>query len=459
MRRNSILKTILLSLSIFFFVFFLGFTTKEVNAQVASCAGQPAGTWCLYPGGYYGGPNYCSGDDKVNNLWTCDGSGSCNTPGPVDIHEPDACAPACPVYGAEYKTYCVNNRWYEAYAWGDCATKENPLVNCAPGTCGSTYPTCIPPATPTPTATPTKVPTATPTTSSGCVGSSCVTPPTATPVTPGVPTSTPTSTPKVTPPTGTPTSTPKVTPPTGTPTHTPIPTATKTPTSTPLPTATPTLTPTPTPDFNEEMCSCDGIDLAVVGTFGSGADFTVTARGKVEGVNVPKAKIVGFGFVMYEGSTIIGQSNGAPGDPLGYVPGIVVSSSPTLVTYESKWSSKFPSSVKIGTTYSLQAKKKCVPASTAFTRSNTAVMGTTTQNKGVFAFIGEFISRLLGLSKKPVAVAVPTPTSVPTKISSNASDEKECGNGPTQQLCTFYPGEIVTKTCSFVNIKFGELTP
>lgn len=199
------------------------------------------------------------------------------------------------------------------------------------------------------------------------------------------------------------------------------------------------------------MCSCDGIDLSVVGPFGSGADFTTTARGKVEGVNVPKAKLLGFGFVMYEGSTIIGQSNGAPGDPLTYIPGIVVSSSPTLVTYESKWNSKLPSSVKPGVVYRIQARKRCVPASTAFARSSTAVMGTTTQNRGVFAFIGEFISRLLGLSKKVPVAPTPTPM-IAAKIHQIGP-----GNGsPSQQLGTFYPGGITEKVCDFVKFKFAD---
>ena len=123
---------------------------KPVSAQVASCADQPAGTWCLYGGIYYGGPNRTDQATcrVVNNLWTCDGAGNCVVPGQVHDHAPDPTCHICPAYGDGYVETCVNNTWHMKYADGFCGFMEHDGNTCPYG-CGSSWNVCKPaPTTP-----------------------------------------------------------------------------------------------------------------------------------------------------------------------------------------------------------------------------------------------------------------------------------------------------------------------
>lgn len=258
------------------------------------------------------------------------------------------------------------------------------------------------------------------------------------------PTVTATSTPPVS--TGTPpvsTGTPPVT--TGTP-----PVTTGTP-----PVSTPTNPPSPTtPPFSEEMCQCVGLDVTALSP---GSPFTVTAKGKVTGTDIPKAKLISFKFLLYKGtdtSSTLLQSE---------VPtSVTTSADGNTVNYTATWNSTFPTDVTPSVTYRIQALKKCVPKSTAMVDTintslpNKVVLGASTK-QGFFESIISFINKLLGRENKAATIS-PTPTQTPTSktTTSNETTVSNTGDGRKGiQLDNFYPGEITEQSCSFIKFKFA----
>ena len=270
----------------------------------------------------------------------------------------------------------------------------------------------------------------------GTAGSAqCAPTPTATGTT--TPTVTATSTPPVT----TVTTTPPVT--TGTP-----PVTTDTP-----PVSTPTNPPTPTtPPFSEEACQCVGLDTTALSP---GSPFTVTAKGKVTGSDIPKAKLISFKFLLYKGtdtSSTLLQSE---------VPtSVSTSADGNTVNYTATWNSTFPTDVTPSVTYRIQALKKCVPKSTAMVNTiNTAipekvVLGTNTK-QGFFEGIFSFIKGLFGIEEKAAKIT-PTPTPQATNNDGSTSVSSTGDGRKGIQLDNFYPGEIIEQSCSFIKLRFAS---
>lgn len=436
-------------LIIFFALILLAsFAVPKSFAAVSSCEGQSAGTTCLYGGVYYGGPNTTNPAtcEITNRLWTCDGSGNCNTPGPTDPHGTDTSCHVCAAYGTNYATECRTaaggtQEWWESYAWGDCTTKTNFLTTCTYG-CGGVAGQCRPaPASPTPSFTP--VPTrpqvtipVSPTnpipTLPDC-GANCN----------GVPTPTNTPGPKPTPtnsPTPTSTPIPKVTP-----TSTPVPTAT----NTPMPTNTPapTSTPIPTPPFDESMCGCDGLKQPL-GSIALGSPFTVTAYGKVLGMNKNFAKIPTITFTFWQSpanSTQIVNLQSAK------VNATVIDDTADKVRYQAIWTLNVPADLDTSQTYRIQAHPDCSKKSAAVVlNSNTVVLGATSKQPSFFDQIVSFFASIFGLNSQSVTSQTAVPTATPTLTQVQKKN---------LQLKTFTPAQDVAtgtdaNNCTFIKFHF-----
>ena len=274
-------------------------------------------------------------------------------------------------------------------------------------------------------------------------------PPTATP-TPTTPAPrTPTATPR-------PTTPPGVTVPpaaTSTPRPTTPPVATATPRPTLLPTATLTPAASPTPLFNPAACKCDGIEPTEIF---SGQALSVTSFAKVEGQDVTRARVVDQKFFLAEGAetmaTIIARSNP--------IPSTVVSSSPTLIRYASKWDLRLPQ-LKSGATYRIWSQINCQPKTTVYTGSGN-VLSEQTEDLSLFQKILRFFGSLFGGGAE-IQVVEPEPTVAPVSGSSPSPQDSSIQQfyDPTPakrdnlQLDTFYPGEIYQKTCSFIKFRFN----
>ena len=307
--------------------------------------------------------------------------------------------------------------------------------------------------------------------SANCTPSGCKLGPTATPTpttaAPRAPTPTPrptsappraTSTPAPRAPTATPrpTTPPGVTVPpaaTSTPRPTTPPVATATPRPTLLPTATLTPAASPTPLFNPAACKCDGIEPTEIF---SGQALSVTSFAKVEGQDVTRARVVDQKFFLAEGAetmaTIIARSNP--------IPSTVVSSSPTLIRYASKWDLRLPQ-LKSGATYRIWSQINCQPKTTVYTGSGN-VLSEQTEDLSLFQKILRFFGSLFGGGAE-IQVVEPEPTVAPVSGSSPSPQDSSIQQfyDPTPakrdnlQLDTFYPGEIYQKTCSFIKFRFN----
>lgn len=429
-------------------------------AQVASCVGQAAGTPCLYGGQYYGGTNRTDPATCriVNNLWTCDSSGSCDVPGPIDDHGADSTCKVCPAYGGDYKTFCENNQWKESYDYGDCTTKTNVLVTCQYG-CGSTYPSCKPAPQPTPTEGPTGngctwgcVPSSSKTScqSNGYVWQDQTAPytcpsgqvcgicnqtlQTPTPTTPFSP-------PATQPPYIPPATQPPYVPPATVPVNTPTPV---------VPTAT------PTPPFSTSMCKCDGIQSSA---FVIGQSVKVTGFGKVEGQDQQYAKIPTFTFKFSEAPS--GSSTSINVLNSGTVNSSIAVQNASMTRYTGVWDFTVPANLDTSKTYRIQQVPNCVRNTAAVFNPNptSVVLGASTENKGFFAELVSFVKSLFGISQNSSTNNSKTQTAGQnTNVTYNSSQSPSATPDQNLQLKTFRPANITEEkdanNCSFLKVSF-----
>ena len=215
------------------------------------------------------------------------------------------------------------------------------------------------------------------------------------------------------------------------------PTSSPTPTATPQPSATPTITPTPTPVFKDDMCKCDGIE---VGNLGIGQESSITAFGKVTGEDIPYAKLPSITFLLYK--TISGNNADIINQSQPIATEQIVNTA-ALARYKSVW--KFTLDPKLDTkaTYRIQAKLNCqkkiaaVPLAKA--PGNRNVLAAETKDTGILSAIASF---LFGSSQ--TTQQAPNPT--PTPKTSFKEDQLKLG--------TFYPSQVLEKTCTFVKFSF-----
>lgn len=229
-------------------------------------------------------------------------------------------------------------------------------------------------------------------------------------------------------PTGGPTETPT---PTSSPSATPTPTPLDTPTPTPtvvLPTPTPTVvppTPTPTlPPFADAMCKCDGISIEP-SSFAAGSTIKVTSYAKVEGADTSYAKVDKMIFSSGKGIEPDMTRDLPYENPM---PVTITETTASKIRYVSTWDYKVPATLDPKLTYRIWSDPKCVRKTAAaptqqrfaFGNSNTAVLGTSTQNQGFFAGIMSFFANLLGGSSSSIQSTplqpTPTPKENPLKL-------------------------------------------
>lgn len=220
------------------------------------------------------------------------------------------------------------------------------------------------------------------------------------------------------------------------PTSTPTPTATPSPTTTPKPSATPTATPTPTPTYSDDMCKCDGVE---VGNLGIGQESSITAYGKVTGDDNLYAKLPSITFVMYKttngnNADIISQSQPIPTE--------LTVNTQALKRYKAVWKFNLDPALDATATYRIQAKLNCqkntasIPLAKVPSKSNVLAAET---SSNIFSNIASF---LFGTSEKSTQTQNPTPT----PKASFKDDQIKLG--------TFYPSEVLEKTCTFVKFSF-----
>ncbi len=381
-----------------------------------------------------GAPNEPCREDNCSPGFTCQGDKCVASPTATPTLPPPSGNPCEPNCGPFPNCYDGSTKICHYSSGSNCLQCNAPdSANCTPSGCK-----LGPTATPTPTTAAPRAPTPTPRPTSA--------PPraTSTPA-PRAPTATPR-----------PTTPPGVTVPpaaTSTPRPTTPPVATATPRPTLLPTATLTPAASPTPLFNPAACKCDGIEPTEIF---SGQALSVTSFAKVEGQDVTRARVVDQKFFLAEGAetmaTIIARSNP--------IPSTVVSSSPTLIRYASKWDLRLPQ-LKSGATYRIWSQINCQPKTTVYTGSGN-VLSEQTEDLSLFQKILRFFGSLFGGGAE-IQVVEPEPTVAPVSGSSPSPQDSSIQQfyDPTPakrdnlQLDTFYPGEIYQKTCSFIKFRFN----
>lgn len=409
--------------------------------SACSCFNQPNNQACLnipavYPSGCTGSlepvTNFCgtNGDykDLQFNITCAPALTACPAGDGFCGNSDGSNAPACPG-GADPATWQRNSDNY-------CASKFG-------GSRGRCFGACKPVSTntPAPTQTPTPVPQPTNTPPPGA---------TATPVPP----------PTNTPPPGA-TATPRPTA-----TSTPPPAATNTPTPVPAcntdcsangdickqasggctycnPTskkcaAQPTATPTP-PSFDDSMCSCDGLDYTPISV---GNNTTITAYGKVLGINKNYAKIPSMTFRFLKGSDATNQTL-VKEEKINTQAPITLADK---IQYKAIWNLLIPSDLDTKSVYRIQAKPTCSRKAAAafFTPQNTVVLAAETKNLSFLDRFGAFFTGLFQGSRPQNKSAVPAATSTLTN-----------NQRKNLQLETFRPATKIEKlkdqdNCTFI---------
>ena len=232
-----------------------------------------------------------------------------------------------------------------------------------------------------------------------CIDSKCSPPP-------PTPTATPTASPV---PTNTPTPTSPPPTPTATPTASPVPSPTATPKPSPSPTATPTPSPTPFP-FDNSMCQCDDIKKPL-DAISLGNPFTVTAYGKVMGINKNYAKIPTFTFTFYKGSGNIVELV----KPAEKVNTTIIEETAEKTRYQAVWTLDL-SGIDKSQMYRIQAHPDCSrKAAISYFNADRVVLGSSdVKPQGFWDKIASFIFGLLGgktsSNVNQITASTPTPT-------------------------------------------------
>jgi len=195
------------------------------------------------------------------------------------------------------------------------------------------------------------------------------------------------------------------------------------------------------------MCQCDDIkkplDPIVIGN-----PFTVTAYGKVMGVNKNYAKIPTFTFTFFKGSgTVVTQVK-----PPEKVNTTVIEDTAEKTRYQAIWTLNLDAGLDKTQTYRIQAHPDCSrKAVAAFYQTNKVVLGTTAPKpQGLWDKITSFFAGLFGGNKNTVVNQLDTPTPTPT-----LTDEQK----RNLQLKTFTPAKNVetgldANNCTFIKFSF-----
>jgi len=194
------------------------------------------------------------------------------------------------------------------------------------------------------------------------------------------------------------------------------------------------------------MCQCDDIkkplDPIVIGN-----PFTVTAYGKVMGVNKNYAKIPTFTFTFYKGSgTVVTKVK-----PPEKVNTTIIEDTAEKTRYQAVWTLDL-SGIDKTQTYRIQAHPDCSrKAAAVFFAPKTVVLGAKTKAPSVWDRIATFFVGLFGGNQNKgvtnqVSVVTPTPT---------LTEEQK----RNLQLKTFTPAKNVetgldANNCTFIKFSF-----
>ena len=204
----------------------------------------------------------------------------------------------------------------------------------------------------------------------------------------------------------------------------------------------PTATPTP-PPYDDSMCTCDGLDYT---SLSLGNPTTITAYGKVLGVNKDYAKIPSFTFRFFKGTdpkdqSLVKEEKINTGAPIELA---------DKVQYKAVWNLTIPSDLDTKSTYRIQAKPMCSRKAIAayFSPRNSVVLAAETQNLSI---LDRFVAFFTGLfqGSRPKSGSS-TPAATPTLTNTQRKN---------LQLQTFRPVTRVEKgkdvdNCTFIKFNF-----
>lgn len=206
--------------------------------------------------------------------------------------------------------------------------------------------------------------------------------------------------------------------------------------------AQPTATPTP-PPFNDSMCTCDGLDYTPISV---GNNTTITAYGKVLGINKDYAKIPSMTFRFFKGSDPTKQEL-IKEEKINTQAPITLADK---VQYKAIWNLLIPSNLDTASVYRIQAKPTCSRKAAAafFSPQNTVVLAAETKN---LSFLDRFVAFFTGLfqGSRPQNNSA-APAATPTLTNNQRKN---------LQLQTFRPATKVEKlqdqdNCTFLRFSF-----
>lgn len=202
--------------------------------------------------------------------------------------------------------------------------------------------------------------------------------------------------------------------------------------------------PTPTPAFNENWCTCDGLDTNPASFF-PGDSVSFISYGKVEAPYLDRAKVESMTFYVYRGdattATRIADS--------GAIPASLDSQSSAKDRYKSTWSYKIPTDITKDEIFRVQSKIKCVAQN---------VLGASIKYEPTLIDrVVSFVGYLFGFRSQPAAMdyaATPVPTRSTMANAVPTSQVLAAQN--SLQIDTFTPAKIIEKSCSIIRFKFGD---
>jgi hypothetical protein len=202
--------------------------------------------------------------------------------------------------------------------------------------------------------------------------------------------------------------------------------------------------PTPTPAFNENWCTCDGLDTNPASFF-PGDTVSFMSYGKVEAPYLNRAKVESMNFFVYRGdattATRIADS--------GPIAAAIESQTAAKNRYKSTWGYTIPKDIKKDEIFRVQSKIKCVAQN---------VLGASIKYEPTLIDrIVSFIGYIFGFTSQPVAMdyqATPAPSE--TAMVHTTSSPQVLAAQNSLQIDTFTPAQIIEKSCSIIRFKFGN---
>ncbi|OGH12576.1 MAG: hypothetical protein A2776_02485 [Candidatus Levybacteria bacterium RIFCSPHIGHO2_01_FULL_40_10] len=212
--------------------------------------------------------------------------------------------------------------------------------------------------------------------------------------------------------------------------------------------------PTPTkPPFNPDACKCDGIEYT---DFVSDQNVTITARSKVMGADVSKAKVVSNQFFLVKGAeqqvAEVARSNGPI--PASLIPS---ESNSSVEKYKASWTFNMPQ-LESGATYKIFSSIVCMPKDQAVNYTGSVNIASSEQPKtSVISKILAFAGGLLGLKETSTKTPM-VPTYTPAPIAVDPTGTLVLNTAATQdslQLGTISPTEVYFKDCSVIKFRYN----